>query len=215
MIAVSHHVLLVFIALTGLGAATARAANSTRLNVLFIVADDLNTRLHCYGWEDVRTPNLDRLAAGGMRFDRAYCQYPLCNPSRCSFLTGLRPQTTGILDGQFQLRDRLPDVVTLPQAFKSQGYWTAVVNKIFHERENDGDRSWDERQRRGDKRNPVIELARKSFETEHGSLSKSNRASGTRRLVSLRIDRRARRRRATGRPICPTTSRATARPLIR
>ena len=114
------------------GRAAGEAAPPPKPNVLFIIVDDLTTTLGCYGDRDARTPHMDALAARGVRFDRAYTQFALCNPSRCSFLTGCYPERTKVFDLTTSLRKALPDVVTLPQLFKNAGYTAGRIGKVFH-----------------------------------------------------------------------------------
>src|SRR5213080_1605573 len=112
------------------------AAPAKRPNVLFLAVDDLNDWVGCLGGHpQVKTPHLDRLAKRGTLFTNAHCQAPLCNPSRASLLTGLRPSTTGIYGLKPGIRavDALKDHVTLPQYFGSQGYFTFTAGKIYHD----------------------------------------------------------------------------------
>ena len=108
-----------------------------RPNVLFIAVDDLRTQLGCYGHKQMISPNIDKLAAAGIAFDRAYCQQAVCAPSRASLLTGLRPDSTRIYDLQTPVRKVLPDALTLPQHFKRHGYETYSLGKIYHHRDDD------------------------------------------------------------------------------
>lgn len=103
-----------------------------RPNVLFIASDDLRMNVGCFGDSVAKTPNIDRLAKRSMLFDRAYCQQALCNPSRASLLTGLRPDTVQVWNLTTHFREILPGVVTLPQYFMKHGYFTQDVGKIFH-----------------------------------------------------------------------------------
>lgn len=115
------------------GPAAKQAPRPARpMNVLFIIADDLAPRLGNYGYP-VQTPNIDRLASQAVSFDRAYSQFPWCGPSRASFLTGTRPGTTKVLNLAGSFRTALPDIQTMPQYFRSSGYFSGRVGKIFHQ----------------------------------------------------------------------------------
>jgi arylsulfatase A-like enzyme len=103
-----------------------------RPNVLFIMVDDLRPQLGCYGQSQMHTPNMDRLAREGILFRRAYCQQAVCNPSRTSLLTGMRPQTTQVSGNNHHFRCHIPEVVTLPQHFKNNGYFAQSIGKVYH-----------------------------------------------------------------------------------
>jgi len=109
-----------------------RQPDARQPDVLFIVAEDLQACLSCYGNPICKTPNLDALAARGLRFDLAYCQYPLCNPTRSSLLTGLRPETTQVFGNELDWNERLKPGSTLPEYFRANGYETMRAGKIFH-----------------------------------------------------------------------------------
>lgn len=140
---------ILLLALSIQGSAQSPSGNTERKNVLFILVDDLNNFFHHDG-ERPHTPNLDKLAGRGRRFDRAYCQVALCNPSRASLMTGLHPYELGIWTNEPHFRGMYPKIKTLPQYFKDQGYHSVGIGKIFHNWgqsiEGDPD-SWSEAQR--------------------------------------------------------------------
>ena len=126
---------------------------AARPNVLLILADDMRADVGAFGNAVVKTPSLDRLAKRAVRFERAYCQVPWCNPSRTSLLSGLHPETTRVL-GNGTLPDaHLGDrAVFLPEHFKTHGYWTARIGKVFHDLPDfqkwvDAPRFWDDSER--------------------------------------------------------------------
>jgi iduronate 2-sulfatase len=110
---------------------------AAKRNVLFIAVDDLRPELGCYGKDYIQSPNIDRIAKSGMVFNHAYCQQAVCSPSRSSVMTGARPDTTKVWDLVTHFRTALPDVVTLGQFFKKNGYFVQGMGKIYHGGFND------------------------------------------------------------------------------
>lgn len=122
----------------------APSKSARKPNVLFLMADDMRVELGCYGsMFHAKTPNLDALAKSGVRFDRNYCQFPLCNPSRSSLLTGRNPTKTGVLGNRTAFRDLHPDWTSLPQLFRQNGYVAVRAGKIFHGGIDDP-KAWDD-----------------------------------------------------------------------
>jgi len=115
-----------------IGGHTVNAQDAEKTNVIMVVIDDLRTELGCYGVDAMHSPSIDRFAQKSMLFNHAYAQYPVCNPSRSSFLSGLRPDEVGIISNTVPLRRVQPNLVTLPQLFRENGYFTAGIGKIFH-----------------------------------------------------------------------------------
>ncbi|MEM7366956.1 MAG: sulfatase [Bacteroidota bacterium] len=113
-------------------------------NVLFISVDDLRPELQCYGSGQIHSPNIDKLAASGLTFRRAYCNVPVCGASRASLLTGIRPTYHRFLQYYAQADVETPDAVTLPEHFKNNGYTTISVGKIFHSPADNETRAWSE-----------------------------------------------------------------------
>ena len=110
----------------------AAAAVEPGPNVLLLICDDMNCDLGCYGHALVRSPNIDDLAGRGVRFERAYCQFALCGPSRASFMTGLYPDQTLVRRNSIYIRERTPNVQTMPQMFRDAGYFATRIGKVFH-----------------------------------------------------------------------------------
>lgn len=122
-----------------------KVASGKKKNVLFIIVEDLKNIMGCYGNPLVQTPNMDRLAQMGLKFDRAYCQYPVCNPSRSSFMTGLAVDTVGIYDNVTPWTKNIGHVMTMNRFFKDNDYHTIRLNKIFHGTEHHDDpEGWSE-----------------------------------------------------------------------
>jgi arylsulfatase A-like enzyme len=111
---------------------SAFAQDSNKLNVLFIITDDLNCAIGAYGDPQIHTPNIDRLAAKGIIFNDAHIQYPLCGPSRVSFMTGLYPDQTKSKELRLYVRQTIPDVVTMGQKFRMENYHSVRVGKVYH-----------------------------------------------------------------------------------
>lgn len=148
-----------------------RAAKGGKKNVLLVVCDDLNTHVSPSGYDPIHTPVLAQFASEAMTFHRAFCQYPVCGPSRASFLNGLYPESSGVLNNTADIRTERPGTVSMPQFFKENGYWTASTGKVFHSpRHEHGDIAWSNFVRFENDELPVVTAARKKFEAEHGSI---------------------------------------------
>lgn len=129
-------------------------ADARKPNVLFLMSDDLNTALSGFGHPQCKTPQLDKLADRGVRFENMHCQYPVCGASRASLMSGLYPYTNGTLGNAGTLRGNMPDVLTMSQLFRNNGYRVGRVSKIYHmgipfeiiagTAERDDPHSWDE-----------------------------------------------------------------------
>lgn len=124
--------LLLVISCKTQGESTPREINNTKPNIVFIAVDDLRPELGCYDSEIAITPNIDKLASNGITFNKAYCQEAICSPSRASLMTGARPETINVIENFTYFREANPDIITLPQHFKNNGYETVHTGKIFH-----------------------------------------------------------------------------------
>tara|TARA_R110000850_G_scaffold232586_2_gene357262 strand:+ start:1081 stop:2697 length:1617 start_codon:yes stop_codon:yes gene_type:complete len=134
--------LLFLILFFAVSAPLERADSAEKPNILFIAIDDLRPELGCYGSPIAKSPNLDKLAAEGLLFNRAYCQQAICSPSRASLMTGVRPDTIGVVENTAYFRELNPDIVTLPQHLIANGYEAVHCGKIYHGKMTDMDKSW-------------------------------------------------------------------------
>ncbi len=134
-------VLLLFVFPEENGILFGQDKTESKKNVLFFHIDDLRPELGCYGQDNIKSPNIDALAASGVVFDRAYCQQALCGPSRISMMSGMYPDTTGICDLWTPLTKIMPDAMTMPRYFKERGYQTYSFGKVYHHNRDDK-QSW-------------------------------------------------------------------------
>jgi arylsulfatase A-like enzyme len=171
---------------------TPTPSKAKRKNILFVVCDDLNTHISTSGYEPITTPNLSSLAEESITFNRTFCQYPVCGPSRASFLSGLYPQSTGVLNNTFDIRKTRPGTVSMPHFFKENGYWTASVGKVFHNTKSDhGEIAWHENLRFENDELAVVHETRLKFEAEHGSIDKQankKKWKELKKLVTAKLD---------------------------
>lgn len=173
------NILIVCQILIGLTLTTSAFAQQKKQpNILFIAIDDLRAELGCYGSKIVKSPNIDALASQGVQFNRAYCQQAICGPSRASVMTGTRPETINVIDLFQDFRANRPDIVTLPQHFRDNGYETVYVGKVFHPGFTDEEMSWSRKPVRPP-RNPDAP------ETKGGYASKANQAMYTENKIRL------------------------------
>jgi uncharacterized sulfatase len=128
----SKQLLIVCVWFASISFVAVTTSAAERPNVLLLMSDDLAATLGCYGHPQAKTPNLDALSKRGVLFERAYCQFPHCNPSRSSMLTSLRPNTTRVTNNEDNLYENIPGIMTLPHLFRENGYATARCGKIFH-----------------------------------------------------------------------------------
>ena len=125
---------VIMFAVIGTTSIVPAVAKAEQPNVLFLIADDLNTALSGFGHRQCKTPNLDRLAERGVKFENMHCQYPVCGASRASIMSGLYPYSNLTLGNAGTLRGSLPNVVTLSQTFRNNGYYAGRISKIYHMR---------------------------------------------------------------------------------
>lgn len=151
-----------------------------RPNILFIAVDDLRPELGCYGSDIAVSPNLDKLANEGLLFNNAYCQQAICGPSRASMLTGIRPETSGVFHNYIKFREATPNVLTLPQVFKQNGYEVVYTGKIFHHGDED-EKSWS--------RNPAIDSMKLKGINVPGGFALQSNIEATARQRKLMIQK--------------------------
>ena len=145
-------------------------------NILFIAIDDLRPELGAYGSEVAITPNMDALAAQGLLFNNAYCQEAICSPSRASVMTGARPETIKVIENFSYFRDLNPDIVTLPQHLRTEGYETVYAGKIFHPGYTDEELSWSRKAYSGPNVAAMPDRVRGYVLPENQEMFKKNRA---------------------------------------